>query len=358
MESTNKKRFITFIAVAYGAVALMCIFMYIGLKAGKDLSVFPLAHMLFPACGVIIGTLLFGDKEKKVPKAGFFVMIITMVVLLVMSLASISTTQKKIQTVTGEGTNWSSYAQTVIVIASVVCYVLFWVCGKEKRKNVGLSRNAVGKSILLVAVFIVLYFVRLFIWTALKQVFVNDGTNAVGEMAKVLFSPQSAYIAFSILITFPLSFTLFLGEEYGWRYYLQPILQKKFGLRRGVLILGVVWGIWHIGLDFMYYAVNSGPMYFVNQIINCIALAIFFGYAYMKTKNIWVVTWMHYINNNFALLFANGDTDLFQNQTVLASDLPFILLGASVLIVFIFAPIYKGKKDKPESEQGNEQNVA
>ena len=29
-----------------------------------------------------------------------------------------------------------------------------------------------------------------------------------------------------------------------------------------------------------------------------------------------------------------------------------------MLIVFIFAPIYKGKKDKPESEQGNEQNVA
>ena len=47
---------------------------------------------------------------------------------------------------------------------------------------------------------------------------------------------------------------IFFGEEYGWRYYLQPVLQKRFGLRAGVIILGVVWGLWHIPDDlFRYY---------------------------------------------------------------------------------------------------------
>lgn len=358
MENTNKKRLLTFIAIAYGVAALMWIFMYIGLKSGKDLSVFTYAQMFYPACGVIMGTFLFGDKEKKIPKAGFILIIINTVVLMGMSLASIFTEQKMIQTVTGEITNWSSYAQLVLMVTSVVCYVLFWVCGKEKRKNAGLSRNAIGKSVLLVVLFTVLYFARLFIVTGLKQIFLYKGTNAVGEMAKILFTPQCALLAVSTLISFPLTFSLFFGEEYGWRYYLQPILQKKFGLRRGVLILGVVWGLWHLGLDFMFYTVTSGPTYLLNQIINCIALGIFFGYAYMKTQNIWVVTWMHYINNNFIVLLSNGDASVMQNQTITVSELPFLIVGACVFAVFIFAPIYKGEKDKLESEQGNEQNVA
>ena len=173
MESTNKKQFITFIAVAYGAAALMWIFMYMGLKSGKDLSVFTLTQMFYPACGVMIGTLLFGDKEKKIPKAGFIVMIIATIVLMGMSLASVFTTQKKFQTPTGEVTNWLSYAQLVLWVASAVCYVLFWVCGKEKRRNAGLSRNAVGKSIILVALFVVLFFARTFITIGSKQIFVN-----------------------------------------------------------------------------------------------------------------------------------------------------------------------------------------
>lgn len=358
MENTNKKRLLTFIAIAYGVAALMWIFMYIGLKSGKDLSLFTLTQMFYPACGVMIGTLLFGDKEKKVPKAGFIVMIITTVVMMGLSLASVFTTQKVIHTTTGDVTNWLSYASLVHMVGSVVCYVLFWVCGKEKRKNAGLSRNAVGKSILLVALFVVLYFARSFIMIASKQIFVNDGTNAVLDTARVLFTSKNIYIVLTIFINLPLTYLAYFGEEYGWRYYLQPILQEKFGLRRGVLLLGVVWGIWHLGLDFMFYTVNSGPVYLINQIIACISMGIFFGYAYMKTQNIWAVTWMHFINNNFAMLYSNGDANILQNQTVLFSDLPFILLGACVLAVFIFAPIYKGKKDKQESEQGNEQNVA
>ena len=32
-------------------------------------------------------------------------------------------------------------------------------------------------------------------------------------------------------------FIAFFGEEYGWRYYLQPVLQKRFGLRAGMSAL-------------------------------------------------------------------------------------------------------------------------
>lgn len=51
-----------------------------------------------------------------------------------------------------------------------------------------------------------------------------------------------------------LNLALMFGEEYGWRCYLQPILQNRFGPRRGVLLLGLLWGLWHLPLNLYYYS--------------------------------------------------------------------------------------------------------
>ena len=131
MESTNKKRFITFIAVAYGAVALMCIFMYIGLKAGKDLTIFASTQMYFPACGVMLGFLLFGDKNTKIPKAGFIVALISALVMMTLSIVSVFAAQDDAWSVS----KFFVYGQYVTMVGSVICYVLFWISGKEKMSD-------------------------------------------------------------------------------------------------------------------------------------------------------------------------------------------------------------------------------
>ena len=89
MKDTNKKRLNMFIAVAYGFTAFMTIFMVIGLLLGKDLTAFVTAQMAYPAIGVMLGLLLFGDKEKKLPKAGFIAFIATGAILAVISILSV-----------------------------------------------------------------------------------------------------------------------------------------------------------------------------------------------------------------------------------------------------------------------------
>ena len=39
-------------------------------------------------------------------------------------------------------------------------------------------------------------------------------------------------------------------EEFGWRSFLQPALEKKFSFLPASLITGIIWAIWHIPLWF------------------------------------------------------------------------------------------------------------
>ncbi|MCS4515483.1 CPBP family intramembrane metalloprotease [Clostridium botulinum] len=48
---------------------------------------------------------------------------------------------------------------------------------------------------------------------------------------------------FLLPLSFPLTFIVFFGEEYGWRYFLQTAFQERLGKRKGIIFLGIIWGI-------------------------------------------------------------------------------------------------------------------
>lgn len=355
METNQKKRLILFFAIAYGMVAFTSIFMFIGTKMGKELSVFAQTMMLFPACGVILGKLFFGDKEKKLPKAGYIVILVSTAIMLLINIASIFAPTSMIQTGTGvEYSNWQLYNELVIYICSIVTYILFWTCGKEKRSNAGLCRKKIALSILFILLFVVLIVFRIYVAGLYSAYVTGEGTGALSSITEMLLSGSTwANALFVIAYSLPLSWVMFFGEEYGWRYYLQPIMQKKFGLRLGVILLGIIWGLWHAGLDCMYYSTETGLQMIVAQQITCISLAIFFGYVYMKTENIWTIAILHFLNNTLVAVFrqvlmgkATGDMNVFQGQTVTWSQIPQSVIAALVFVIFIFAPIYGKKKEE------------
>lgn len=43
-----------------------------------------------------------------------------------------------------------------------------------------------------------------------------------------------------------------LLEEFGWRGYLQPHMQKIFDVLPASIIIGIIWGFWHLPLIFAY----------------------------------------------------------------------------------------------------------
>ena len=344
MDSTNKKRLWIFIAAAYGLVVFMSIFMFIGLKKEYDLTAFVNTQMLFPACGVILGKILVKKDDEKLPMAGFITVLATAAVMFIMSLLSVFIHFEPMD-VSGQKLDiWNFLTQFPLILGAIIAYTFFWTCGKEIRQKNGLAHNNIKMSIIMVLVFIALFLGRVFLSVTLSDLVsgTHDGWEGLKES---LLNIGLLINLIALPVNFFLAWIAFFGEEYGWRYYLQPVMQNKFGKRLGVILLGLVWAVWHLDADFMFYTTTDGPVIFAGQIITCTVIAIFFGYAYMKTNNIWVPVIMHFLNNNVAALFAGGGAEALQNQSMEWKELPLFALSSIAFALFIFMPIYSSKRE-------------
>lgn len=92
-------------------------------------------------------------------------------------------------------------------------------------------------------------------------------------------------------------FLPYFGEEYGWRGFLQPRMQKQFGMKKGLILTGMIWGVWHLPLYLFRYPSSTLLQELLHQIACCVLIGIFMGYVYLKTKNIWICTAIHFLNN-------------------------------------------------------------
>lgn len=83
------------------------------------------------------------------------------------------------------------------------------------------------------------------------------------------------------------------GEERGWRGFLQGQL-VRLGKKRGVLIVGMIWGAWHYPIIWMGYNYPGYPIAGTAMMtLLTVLLAFVFGYALLKTGSIWIVAFMH-----------------------------------------------------------------
>ena len=114
-----------------------------------------------------------------------------------------------------------------------------------------------------------------------------------------------------------------------------------------------MWGFWHLPINMFYYSPDTWLQSVVSQLLTCTGLAIFFGYAQMKTRNIWVPVIMHYLNNNLIAVVA-GSADVISGQVIAWGDVLILL----VLIAVLFAPFIFSKaygKEAPQEQKITEE---
>lgn len=127
----------------------------------------------------------------------------------------------------------------------------------------------------------------------------------VGQAQGIVLPLPGAFSAFrlpalSFWPTYLIQYLLFLvaegslEEEPGWRGFALPRLEPRSGPLVGTLLLGVLWGLWHLPLFFIpftdFYGVSFGTD-FVGHLIGSvpfviwtIALAVFFTWVFNNTR--------------------------------------------------------------------------
>lgn len=92
-------------------------------------------------------------------------------------------------------------------------------------------------------------------------------------------------------------------EEFGWRGYAQEPLQERFGVIGGSLVLGMIWGVWHLPL---WFVPQDGHSYysFLAFLVYTMSTAVIMGWLYNASDKKLVIPWvMHAMGNTVAPLF-------------------------------------------------------
>jgi len=126
-------------------------------------------------------------------------------------------------------------------------------------------------------------------------------------------------------------------EEVGWRGYLLPKLMKKTNLLIATIIVGIIWGLWHLpfffieGLPFQDYAL-------IPYLLGAMMFSTYLSIIYVKTKSILLTIFFHASINASASI---GLSLIFKNEMIVYAYL-------LVLIVVGFAVIKALDQDKDE----------
>lgn len=185
--------------------------------------------------------------------------------------------------------------------------------------------------------------------------------SAVVTQAPVDFSTVLAYTIFGPAARLPLLILPFFifeavtnGEEMGWRGYVLPKLQGKHSALAASLILGVIWGFWHLPK----YLPAASFVTFAVYMVKTLAASVLYTWLYNNTKgSLLLVTLFHASGNTAGMFVPIANTVSSSNWTVFLLAAAIHILAASVVIklagVGLSGPNFPAEKLRMKLEDDN-----
>lgn len=102
------------------------------------------------------------------------------------------------------------------------------------------------------------------------------------------------------------------GEESGWRGYLLPQMEKKFGFIKGNIFLGLIWAFWHTPLWFVStsYTGLSLLLYIIVFIVGLMSFSMIMSIFMKQWRHLFLAFWMHFLFNFVLTFFIGEDLNL------------------------------------------------
>lgn len=139
------------------------------------------------------------------------------------------------------------------------------------------------------------------VWT-LFSLFSTAGVVGLALMVDWLLGGPAPKLELAMLVYFlPITayvlVTSVLGEETGWRGFALPRLLRRYGPLRASLLLGLVWGLWHLPLFWMegdFHRAIPIPLFLIQSI----ALSLLYTWIHQRTQgSLWLAHLFHAASN-------------------------------------------------------------
>jgi membrane protease YdiL (CAAX protease family) len=115
------------------------------------------------------------------------------------------------------------------------------------------------------------------------------------------------------------------GEEMGWRGYVLPRLQAQHSALVSSLIVGAIWGFWH--LPRFLAPDNTGS--FLLMIVKTLADAVIYTWLYNNTRgSLLLTTILHAAGNTAGVLLPMANTLSGANMEVYITAIVLLIIAA------------------------------
>lgn len=136
---------------------------------------------------------------------------------------------------------------------------------------------------------------------------------------------------FAIIVMIPVMLVGGGLEEAGWRYILQPELEKKYSFTISTIIVSIIWWLWHFPLFYIQGVFQYGQNY-VAFGINILGLSFALASIRKNTNSVWLCILFHCIENSLSGIYIVND-NIWGN-----------IIAAAILILCSYALVRRQEK--------------
>jgi membrane protease YdiL (CAAX protease family) len=344
-SAPNWRHVAAFLGLNFGLTWLLNLAIYLhgGLNTPGMVSVLQL-QMLLPAfSAILLGLLFFPESpiyhRRPAGRARWFYYYFLLLTL-IYALGALGAWLAPAQ---GAITQVAAIAPLLLAFLGLLLLVVLRItAGREAMARVWLAGGNWRYWLLFGLGFVAYYILQ----AALNATSGLGGANLALPPAPSGLSPNIFLILGtlqSVLLAPILAIVIAFGEEYGWRGYLQSEL-LKMGRVRGVLLLGVIWGIWHWPIILMGYNYPGYPLLgLLLMALYTTGLSVVLGYAVLRSGSVLLAAYLHALNNqvlNFIVLLGFRPFDAAFSFGI---GIYGIATLAIVALLILRDPIWRGK---------------
>ena len=122
-------------------------------------------------------------------------------------------------------------------------------------------------------------------------------------------------------------------EEVGWRFVLNPTLERKLPFAAASMITSVIWTIWHLPLFFIEGS-SQNAMSFSIFFIGTVGLSFAYAAIYRASKSVWLCVLIHALNNSLYNSFIMN-VDRFESAVIPTTITAVMLIMVSLLVIHV-----------------------